>query len=186
MGRLHRVTLGIGLVVVALAACDGGSTAGDPDAGARLEDQRTEVRATALDVAPALAAAVGGRVTFMSGEWQGCNIVEQYLHRNFRYSVSGRIDAAGLDEASVEVLSAALEQQGFRTSAVEPVGSGRIGFGGERDGLEGGGTLYVENPFVLFGFSGPCIDVPKGERETWERRRDPDKDLVPKRTTSGG
>lgn len=168
----------LGLIAATVPAC---GSSGEPaeDAGAQLEAQRTEVRGAALELGPALAAAVGGKVRFMAGGWEGCNIVEQYLHRNFRYSVQGRIDAGGLGPTSVAALAAALEEQGFTATDEGDLGDGRLGFRGTRNGITAGGTLREGSEFLLFGLDGPCVDVPAGERQEWEERRDPERDLVP-------
>lgn len=35
-----------------------------------------------------------------------------------------------------------------------------------------------DQEFVLFGVSGPCVDVPEDEREAWDRKQEPQPDVL--------
>lgn len=177
--RARRIGLAVAVLAVA-AGCgtdEGGDDvddAGTAGAAQQLSAQRDDVRSLTRDVAPVLATALPGTPAFANGSWEGCDTADlEFRYRNFKYVVSGRIDAgAGSRRPYAAPLAAALEQQRF------DVQTDPEGLTARRDGLEVRVREYPDQGFVLFGVSGPCVDVPEDEREAWDRRQEPQPDVL--------
>jgi hypothetical protein len=164
------------LLVSALAACDDPGDDVDDPAGSRetLEAQRAEVRELVATLAAEAAPALDGRVSTASGHWEGCDSVFPEGHRNFHYRASARIDAGPAAERPyLDALGPTLGSAGLaRTAAGERPGGRTLG--GSVGELK---VRFSELPgrgdYVLLDVSGPCVDVPEGDRDEWEGRPDP-------------
>jgi hypothetical protein len=170
------VRLAVWVVVLALTACDPGDDVDvDPaDATARLEAQRSEVRALVASLATGAAEALDGRVSAATGHWEGCDSVFPEGHRSFRYRGSARVEAGpGAARPYLDALSRALEEAGVSAPTPGERPGGRT-FDGSRGELEvRWSELPGQGDYVLLDASGPCVDVPEDERDEWEGRPDP-------------
>jgi hypothetical protein len=179
------------LLLTGLGACaapDGddpaeGGTGNPEPAAARLERQRSEVRAAARTLLRQAERRLGGRTALSTGAWRGCESggIEEY--RNFRYLAQARVDVAAgaVDPAltALRGLRGLLEDAGFSAGEVRPApsGGGRRSLAGTRRDLtvvfsHAGGTS------VGLDVYGPCVDVPERDRDAWLRRDEPTPDLV--------
>ncbi len=185
----HRALVAIlTLWAVLLAACgtETGEEDGMDDARRTLEHQRTDVRRVAADLAPSMAAAVGGTVTFLTGQWSGCDSVFPQGHRNFRYGVRGRIDATTPGAAGLDAVVASWREAGLQVEQPAPESSapgqgstrsGPLTRSAEEGGVQMSVTAYADQEFLLIGFQGPCVDVPRSQREEWEERKEGEPDV---------
>lgn len=162
------------VAAVVLTGCEGDDVDDSADASAALEAQRGEVRGLVATLAAGAAEALGGRMSSASGRWEGCESVFPEGHRNFRYRASARIEAtAATPRPYLDALESVLGDAGL-TGAVpgeRPAGRTLSAAAGEVE------VAFSELPgqgdYVLLDASGPCIDVPKDDREQWEGRPDP-------------
>jgi hypothetical protein len=182
MRRLHAWAVVV-VTVLALTGCGEGDAEDHVDgdrATARLEQQRTDVRAAARDLLHDAARRLGGSTGTSTGAWRGCESAGIEEYRNFRYLAQARVDAGDDTPAPyLRRLSATLEDAGFEIggTGVEP----GAGPGGRLVGTRGDLTAVFSESggaFVGLDVYGPCVDVPQGERSAWLRREEPTPDLL--------
>ena len=145
----------------------------DPEtARTSLEQQRAEVRDLVARLATGVADRLGGKVRPYGGRYSGCTSVFPEGHRDFQYVVRLRIDAG--PEAATPLLGAVetvLRDAGLEASAGERVGGQTLEV---REGQVG--VVFSELPaqgaYLLIDASGPCVEVPKEQRDEWEGLQD--------------
>jgi hypothetical protein len=183
--RLRRLL--IALLLTGLGACaapDGDDPAGGvsrtPEpAAARLERQRSDVRAAARTLLHDAERRLGGRTALSTGAWRGCESAGIEEYRNFRYLGQARVDVtAGAVDPALTPLRGVLEGAGFTAGEVRRgPGGGRTSLAGTRGDLtavfsRAGGSV------VGLDVYGPCVDVPEEDRDAWLRRDEPTPDLL--------
>lgn len=179
MSRVVRV--GVPLLLATLTTCSflGGEDRVEAEAaGARLEQQRLEVRDAAAGLLTEGARRLGGRVLASDGRWKGCESAFPERYRNYRYSANGRVGAgAVLPEDAPDLLRGVLEEAGFTpapgadphrlratrgdlTTVVAHFGPGHTT-----------GAVHIE-------VTGPCVDVAEDEQDDWVKKREPTPRIV--------
>ncbi|MGA8258497.1 MAG: hypothetical protein WB767_18145 [Nocardioides sp.] len=147
---------------------------------AELEQQRDDVRATAVRVIAAVEDELPGSRRPAQGRYQGCRSAGVDTFASFQYRLSVRIDgpeiagtpAAGADRASLPQLGTRLAQEGFNFGAASTGSEGQAlqGTSARETGIA---IKVTDRPqvgdFVLLELSGPCIDVPPDDSDLWLR-----------------
>jgi len=165
----HAVLAGL-LLVLALGACGEDGAVTDPDATAALERQRADVRLATSRLLHAARAELAASPREPSGTFRGCESAFDQEFRTFRYLSQARVDLAGADDA-VEAGRRLLEAAGFAAETEPTVGPGaRRTLRGEQGDLAAVIADTGAGRFLLVSVSGPCIEVPEGERGDWLTR----------------
>ena len=145
--------------------------AGVDDSGAVLRQQRLDVRARAVDLLDHAERRLSGTTTQSSGRYDGCDSTFNDEFRTFNYVAQARVDSdqvAGADE-----LAGVLADAGFEAGDPTPGPGGRTSVKGTRDGLTAVLAVVADNPWVLVSVTGPCIEVPENQRQSWLDRKEP-------------
>jgi hypothetical protein len=160
-----------GLLVLALAAGCGGGGGGEvssEESAARLEQQRTQVRALTRDLTAAATSAVGGSVRTASARWEGCRSAFNETYASYRYAAQVRLDASGGDllgplqqVVSAAGLSPTEDAEPDKLRAARDDLS--VSFWQLPAGSEGALLLTVQ---------GDCVDVPEDQRDAWRDRQE--------------
>jgi hypothetical protein len=163
------------VVLVGLGAC--GDQEGDEvdanDASQTLERQRTEVRATARALVLAAEKSLEGMTHNSSSGFRGCESAFAEEFRNFQYLAQARIDTApGPGASHLEKLRPVLEDAGFTVEDLREEPNGFTTLAAAKGDLSAS-FVHTGGPFVGLDVSGPCIDVPEDQRETWLRKDEP-------------
>ena len=177
-------------VIAATAACGAGSSGGRDDgaddtgsgsasAAARLEQQRDEVRAAARKLLVAAEKRLPGSTRNSVGRWEGCESAFPEGFRDFRYVGQARVDVDGGSSATspyVEDLRPALEAAGFTVGQPERRSNGFTTLKGAKGQLTAS-FVHTGGAFVGLDIAGPCVEVPKGDRDAWLRKDEPSPEL---------
>ena len=159
---------------------DGDEDGGDMEsAAAALNEQRAEVRRLTVTLAPELAAGLGDGQTKAHGAWRGCVTAElDGTYGSYQYAVQARLDVpSDQPRPYLETLEPVLKAEGFDVTVTR---SGKLGdLTAERDGLSVNAREYDDQDgFVIWGVSGPCIEVPQAERDEWMDKQEPSPDVL--------
>lgn len=155
---------------------DGGD---DVDAAAALNEQRADVRRLASHLAPELAAGLGDGRNKAHGGWRGCVTAEiDGTYGSYQYAVQARLDVpASQPRPYLDALVPILEGEGFQVTVAETDKAGDLT--AERDGLAVKAREYPDQDgFVTWGVSGPCVEVPKDQRDEWMDKQEPAPDVL--------
>jgi hypothetical protein len=151
----------------------------DMDAEAALNQQRAAVRGLAADLAPELAAALGGGRVTAHGDWRGCATAEiDGTYGSFQYAVQARLDVPGSPPRPyLDALVIVLEEKGFAVTVAHGRTTGDLS--AELDQLTVSAREYDDQAgFVIWGVSGPCVEVAEGERDAWMEKQEPAPDVL--------
>lgn len=173
------------VAVVALVGCgatgDTGETGGGGDevsdapdgrdARAALEAQRASVRGLGAALAADAAAAIDGVAGEPAGRFVGCTPVFPEGHRDFRYTLSVRVDAGAAAPASLlGAVRWVLDAAGVAAEPGERPGGRTLGGPGP-DGVDVRlSELPAQGRYLLLDLAGPCVEVPAEDRDAWEGR----------------
>lgn len=166
-------------------AATSGKDRGDEDGGgmdgaaAALTEQRVAVRKLTNQLASGLAAGLGDGRVKAHGAWRGCVTAElDGTYGSYQYAVQARLDVpTGHPRPYLESLVPILKGEGLEVtvSRAENVGD----LSAERDGLSVNAREYDDQDgFVIWGVSGPCIEVPKDQRGEWMDKQEPAPDVL--------
>ncbi len=164
------------VLLVGLGACGlpGGEEQVDADdANRTLEQQRTDVRDAARALLIGAEQELSGTTRNSSGRFRGCESAFPEEFRNFQYLAQARIDTGpGSGASDLEKLRPVLEDAGFTVEDIreEPNGFTTLAAG---KGDLSASFVHTGGPFVGLDVSGPCVDVPEDQRETWLRKDEP-------------
>jgi hypothetical protein len=152
---------------------------GDMDAAVVLNEQRAAVRRLTSHLVPVLAAGLGEGRTKTHGSWRGCVTAElDGTYGSYQYAVQVRLDVpASQSRPYLEVLEPVLKGEGFEVTLTR---SGKVGdLSAERDGLSVNAREYDDQAgFVNWSVSGPCIEVPKDQRDEWMDKQEASPDVL--------
>jgi hypothetical protein len=168
------------VLLVGLGACGlpGGEDQVDAnDASQALEQQRTDVREAARALLLGAEKELSGTTRNSGGRFRGCEsaFVEEF--RNFQYLAQARIDAGpGSGASYLEKLRPVLQDAGFTVEDLRQEPNGFMTLAAGKGDLSAS-FVHTGGPFVGLDVSGPCIDVPEGQRETWLRKDEPDPEI---------
>jgi predicted small lipoprotein YifL len=168
------------VLLMGLGAC--GDQGGDDevdanDASQTLERQRTEVRATARELVLAAEKSLQATTHNSSSGFRGCESAFAEEFRNFQYLAQARIDTApGSGSSHLEKLRPVLEDAGFTVEDLREEPNGFTTLAGAKGDLSAS-FVHTGGPFVGLDVSGPCIDVPDDQRETWLRKDEPSPEI---------
>jgi hypothetical protein len=163
------------VLMVGLGACGlpGGGHEVDGEAGRALERERTEVREAAGALIAGAEQALSGTTRNSSGGFRGCESAFPEGFRNFQYLAQARIDTgSGSGASRLEELRPVLEDAGFAVEDLREEPNGFTTLVAGRGDLTAS-FVHTGGPFVGLDVSGPCVDVPEDERETWLRKEEP-------------
>jgi hypothetical protein len=149
------------------------------DAAATLDEQRVAVRRLTHDLAPKLAAALGDGRVKAHGGWRGCVTAElDGTYGSYQYAVQARLDVpADQLRPYLEPLVPILEGEGFEVTVSRNGGAGDLT--AEGDGLSVNAREYDDQDgFLIWGVSGPCVEVPKDQRDEWMDKQEPSPDVL--------
>ena len=169
------------VLLVGLGAC--GDQGGDDevnaeDSTAALEQQRIDVRETARGLLVAAEKALSGSTRNSSGGYRGCESTFNDEFRSFQYLAQARVDAPHGSAASyLQKLGPALEQTGFIVEEPREEPNGFTTLAAAKGDLSAS-FVHTGGPFVGLDVSGPCIDVPEDQRDTWLRKDEPTPGLM--------
>lgn len=168
--------LSVLVLLAGLGACGLGSGEDQVDAddpSQALERQRTDVRAAAQTLLAGAEKELSGTTRTSSGSFRGCESAFNEQFRNFQYLAQARIDTGpGYGSADLEKLRPVLEDAGFTVRDLREEPNGFTTLAADKGNLSAS-FVHTGGPFVGLDVSGPCIDVPEDQRETW-LRKDPD------------
>jgi hypothetical protein len=169
-------TLPVVALVVGLGACglpSGEDHVDADDASRTLEHQRTDVRLVAVQLALAAEERLNGATRNSSSGFRGCESAFNEQFRTFHYLAQARIDAGpGSGSPYLEKLRPVLEDAGFTVEEPRKEPTGFTTLAAARGDLSAS-FVHTGGPFVGLDVSGPCVDVPEDERETWLRKEEP-------------
>lgn len=147
------------------------------DASASLERQRTDVRRAARGLTLAAEQALSGTTHTSTGGFRGCESAFPEQFRDFQYLVRARVDAGPGSAASyLERLQPVLEDAGFAVEGAREEPNGFTTLVGAREDLSAS-FVHSGGSFVGLDVSGPCVEVPEGQREAWLRRAEPTREI---------
>jgi hypothetical protein len=168
------------VLLVGLGACgdQGGEDEVDAeDSTAALQQQRVDVREAARALLVAAEKALSGSTRNSSGIYRGCESAFAEEFRNFQYLAQARIDTApGSGSSHLEKLRPVLEDAGFTVEDLREEPNGFTTLAGAKGDLSAS-FVHTGGPFVGLDVSGPCIDVPDDQRETWLRKDEPSPEI---------
>ena len=168
------------VLLVGLGACGlaGGEDEVDAnDASQALEQQRIDVREATRALLIGAEKELSGTTRSSRGRFRGCESAFADEFRNFQYLAQARIDTGpGSGASYLEKLRPVLEDAGFAVEDVreEPNGFTTLAAG---KGDLSAAFVHTGGPFVGLDVSGPCVDVPEDQRETWLRKDEPDPEI---------
>ena len=180
-----RSVLAFVLLFGMLGCAASSGTGGDEDGGgmddatAALTEQRVAVRKLTNELAPELAAGLGDGRVKAHGGWRGCVTAEiDGTYGSYQYAVQARLDVpARVPRPYLDALVPILEGEGFEVTVGQTDKAGDLT--AERDGLSVKAREYPDQDgFVTWGVSGPCVEVPKGDREEWMDKQEPAPDVL--------
>jgi hypothetical protein len=169
------------LLLFGILGCgqDGDEDGGDMDAAAALTEQRASVRSLTSELAPKLAAELGDGRVKAHGGWRGCVTAEvDGTYGSYQYAVQARLDVpADQPRPYLDSLAPVLEADGFEVSVTR---TGKVGdLSAGRDGLSVNAREYDDQAGVVtWGVSGPCVEVPKDQRDEWMDKQEPFPDVL--------
>ncbi len=164
------------VLLVGLGACGlaGGEDQVDAnDATRTLEQQRTDVREAARELVLAAEKELSGTTRNSTSGFRGCESAFPEQFRNFQYLAQARIDTGSGSGASyLEQLRPVLEDGGFTVEDLREEPNGFMTLAARKGDLSAS-FVHTGGPFIGLDVSGPCIDVPEDQRETWLRKEEP-------------
>jgi hypothetical protein len=179
---LLTTVLPVWALLAGLGACNFPSGEGQVDANdARktLEQQRTDVRLVALQLANAAERRLQGTTRNSSSGFRGCESAFNEQFRTFQYRAQARIDTgSGPDSgsANLEKLRPVLEEAGFTVEELREEPNGFATLAADRGDLSAS-FVHTGGPFVGLDVFGPCIEVPEDQRERWFRTKEPNPEI---------
>ncbi len=168
------------VLLVGLGAC--GLPAGEDqvdadDASKALEQQRSDVRAAARALLLGAEKELPGTTRTSSGRFRGCESAFSDEFRNFQYLAQARIDTGpGSGASYLQKLRPVLEDAGFTVEDLREEPNGFMTLAAGKGDLSAS-FVHTGGPFVGLDVSGPCIDVPEDQRETWLRKDEPNPEI---------
>jgi type II secretory pathway pseudopilin PulG len=168
------------VLVAGLSACgpSSGKDQVDADQVSRaLEQQRSEVRQAARVLVLAAERSLPGTTRSSSSGYRGCESAFNEEFRNFHYLAQARIDTGpGSGASYLAKLRPVLEDAGFTVDAPREEPNGFTTMAAAKGDLSAS-FVHTGGAFVGLDVSGPCIDVPEGERDAWLHRDEPDPEI---------
>ena len=169
---MRRLLLAGLLGTLLLAGCGHDQEVGGmDDAGAVLRQQRLDVRARAVELLDRAEQGLPGTTTVTSARYEGCESDFPDQYRTFNYLAQARVDTDGVADA--DRLARVLRDAGFEPRDPEPGPGGRQTVTGTRDGVDASLSVVADNPWVLIAVSGPCVEVPRDQRDAWLKQDEP-------------
>jgi hypothetical protein len=181
MRRVLAFVLLLGMLGCAASSGKGGDKDGGSmdAAAAALTEQRVAVRELTNQLAPELAENLGDGRVKAHGAWRGCVTAEiDGTYGSYQYAVQARLDVpTDQPRPYLESLVPLLEGEGFEVTVSR---AGKVGdLSAERDGLSLNAREYLDQDgFVIWGVSGPCVEVPKDQRDEWMDKQEPSPDVL--------
>jgi hypothetical protein len=159
------------VAVLVLAGCGlvpGGDDVSSDEASAQLEQQRTDVRELTRTLVAGASSTVEASVRDADARWEGCRSAFNETYASYRYAAQVRLDAVA-DDLPGALTPVATDAGLTPTEDVEP-----DKLRATRDGLEV--SFWALPPgsqgTLLLTVQGPCVDVPKADRDAWRDRRE--------------
>ena len=168
------------VLLAGLGACAdaGGEDEVDADdASAALEQQRSDVRRAARQLALAAEQALSATTRTSSSGYRGCESAFPEEFRDFQYLAQARIDTGpGSGTSYLERLRPVLEDAGFTVEDLREEPNGFTTLAAARGDLSAS-FVHTGGPFVGLDVSGPCVEVPEDQRDAWLRRDEPQPEI---------
>jgi hypothetical protein len=164
------------VLLVGLAACGlpGGADQVDADdARKALEQQRIDVRGAARELVIAAEGELSATTRNITSGFRGCESAFSEQFRNFQYLAQARIDTGpGAASALLGRLRRVLVEAGFTVEDLRGEPNGLTTLAAAKGTLSAS-FVHTGGPFVGLDVSGPCLEVPEDQRETWLRTQEP-------------
>lgn len=146
------------------------------DATEQLQQQRDDVRRAAEDILVGAEKALPGRTSTSVGRWDGCESAFPEGFATFQYVGQAKVevDTGSATEAPyLEPLRPVLEDAGFAVEGPTAEPNGWMSLTATKGEISAAFVHSGAGAFVGLTISGPCVDVPKDDRDAWQTRHDP-------------
>ena len=163
-------------LLVGLAACGlerGQDQVDTADTSKALDRQRADVREAARELVFAAEVELPATARNSTSGFRGCQSAFSEQFRSFQYLAQARIDTGpGSASALLERLRPVLVGAGFTIDDPQEEPNGFTTLAAAKGELSAS-LVHTGGPFVGLDVSGPCIEVPDGQREAWLRKEEP-------------
>ena len=146
------------------------------DATEQLEQQRDDVRKAAEEILAGAEKALPGSTANSVGRWDGCESAFPEGFKSFQYVGQAKVEvdpASTAEPPYLDPLVPVLEDAGFTTEAPAEEPNGWMSLTGTNGDISAAFVHTGAGAFVALTISGPCVDVPKKDRDAWQSRHDP-------------
>ncbi|UGB43043.1 hypothetical protein LQ940_05840 [Nocardioides sp. cx-173] len=139
-----------------------------------LETQREDVRQAAADLVRGAVEALDGTASHTRGGFDGCESAFPDEFRSYQYNASGRVDVGpGAARPFLDALGPVLTAAGFEEPVLRERPGGQSLVAEKGQIVAGFSEFPEQGDYVLVNLRGPCVEVPKDDRDKWLNRRDP-------------
>ncbi|MCD4535881.1 hypothetical protein LRP67_17475 [Nocardioides sp. cx-169] len=139
-----------------------------------LETQREDVRQAAADLVKGAVEALGGTPSNTTGGFDGCESAFPDEFGSYRYNAAGRVDVGpGAARPFLDALGPVLTAAGFEEPVLRERSGGHSLVAEKGDIVAAFSELPEHGDYVLVNLRGPCVEVPKDDRDKWLNYRDP-------------